>query len=122
MKVAGLGFRAGAPLDSLRHVLQQAEAQTGRVAALASMPAKVNAPALQALAAERGLPVHAVTVHGMATQTQSPRVKDLYGTGSVAEAAALGHAGPGARLILPRISSADGMATCAVAESKGEAE
>ena len=46
-------------------------------------------------------------------QTHSSRAKILFGVGSVAEAAALAGAGPGARLLAPRI--AGGGATCAVA-------
>ena len=74
---------------------------------------------LRWLAALMGLPVHAVTPDALAAQTcitHSPRVQALYGTGSVAEAAALAAAGPGARLLAPRAQSADGMATAAIAE------
>jgi cobalt-precorrin 5A hydrolase len=122
MKVAGLGFREGATLDSLRALLAQIEAQSGPVAALATLPAKACAPALRALAAERGLPVRAVTVHGVATPTQSARIMALHGTGSVAEAAALAGAGSGAHIVVARMASVDGMATCAVAIGEGEAE
>ena len=38
--------------------------------------------------------------------------------GSLAEAAALAAAGPGATLVVNRIISSDGMATCAIAQSK----
>ncbi|MHA6346914.1 cobalamin biosynthesis protein, partial [Roseivivax sp. CAU 1761] len=41
-----------------------------------------------------------------------------YDTGSVAEAAALAAAGPGARLLGPRAVSPDGCATCALAQGK----
>ena len=51
-----------------------------------------------------------------ATSTQSPASRASRGTGSVAEAAALAAAGPGARLLSPRVISADGRATCALAE------
>ena len=37
-------------------------------------------------------------------------------SGSLAEAAALAALAPGARLIAPRVTSEDGMATCAIAE------
>ena len=122
MKVAGLGFREGATIESLRNLLAQVELQGGPVAALATLPAKTCAPALRALAAERGLSVHAVTVHGVVTPTQSARIMALHGTGSVAEAAALAGAGTGARLVVARVASEDGMATCALAIGKGEAE
>jgi len=122
MRVAGLGFREAATLDSLRAFLAQIEAQSGRIEALATLPAKACAPALRALAAERGLPVHAVAVHGVVTPTQSARIMALHGTGSVAEAAALVCAGKGARLVMARFASEDGLATCAVAIGEGEAE
>ncbi|MGR3525243.1 MAG: cobalamin biosynthesis protein [Paracoccaceae bacterium] len=122
MKVAGLGFRQNATVESLRALLSLIEAQSGPVSALATLPAKTCAPALRALAAERGLPVHAVAVHGVVTPTQSARIMALHGTGSVAEAAALVCAGKGARLVMARVASGDGLATCAVAISEGEAE
>ena len=48
--------------------------------------------------------------------THSPRVLSLTGLPSLAEAAALAAAGPGARLLGPRLAAA-GEATCALAES-----
>ena len=50
-----------------------------------------------------------------AVQTHSPRLQALYGTGSVAEAAALAAAGPHAQLVAPRVVAGDGSATLAVA-------
>ncbi len=52
--------------------------------------------------------------------TRSERVAERFGTGSVAEAAALAAAGPGARLVAPRVVSTDGMATAAIAERTDE--
>lgn len=81
-----------------------------------------KAAGLRALGAKLGLPVVAVpdgALRGVATLSQSGRVRGLYGTGSVAEAVALVAAGPGARLWGPRAVSADGMATAAVAEGGG---
>ena len=118
MRVAGIGFRKEAPLDSLREVLRAAEARGGRAEALASLPAKAADARLRALAAERDLPLLAVDVAGQPTPTRSPRVHALHGTGSVAEAAALAAAGTGARVIVARIIAPDGMATCAMAETK----
>lgn len=120
VRVAGLGFRSGATVEALRAVLEAVEGQGGRVDALATLPAKACALPLRALAAERGLPVHAVAVHGVATPTQSARIMALHGTGSVAEAAALACAGEGARLVVERVASPDGMVTCAVAQGEGE--
>ena len=118
MRVAGIGFRKGAPLDSLRAVLRAAEAQGGQAEALASLPEKAADPRLQTLAAERGLPLIPVAVAGQTTPTQSPRVLALHATGSVAEAAALAASGAGAKITVARITAPDGMATCAMAETK----
>jgi cobalt-precorrin 5A hydrolase len=65
------------------------------------------------------LAVTGVAVAGVATPTQAPRVQALYGTGSVAEAAALVGAGPGARLVTPR--QVIGGVTIAVAEGRNDA-
>ena len=81
MKVAGIGFRQGAPLDSLREVLHAVEAQGGQAEALASLPEKAADPRLQTLAAERGLPLIPVAVAGQTTPTKSPRVMALHATG-----------------------------------------
>ena len=47
------------------------------------------------------------------TATHSPRVKAMFGVGSVAEAAALVGAGPGSRLVAPRVVTP--VAACAIA-------
>ena len=126
MRVAGLGFRAGATVESLRAVLEAVEARGGVADALATLPGRAGDPSLRALAVARGLAIHAVAVDGVVTPTQSARIMALHGTGSVAEAAALAGAGAGARLTVERINAADGMATCAMAENnagnEGEAE
>ena len=97
-----------------------AEAATSGVA-LATAADKADAPALQALSRETRLPVIAVAdLSGQPTATHSPRVAALKGTGSVAEAAALAAAGAGARLIAPRVISADRMATAALAQGPSE--
>jgi cobalt-precorrin 5A hydrolase len=78
-----------------------------------------KAEALGALGQALGLPVVAVpdaAMQAQATLTQSKRVVARKGVGSVAEAAALAAAGPGARLRGPRAVSADGTATAAIAE------
>lgn len=120
MKVAGIGFRAAAPLSALRQALDLAEAAGGRVTALATTPEKADAPALCVLAQERGLPILPILVNGVPTPTQSPRVQAHSGTGSVAEAAALQAAGPGARLTVPRLITPDGQATAAIATGETE--
>jgi len=115
MRIAGMGFRKDAPLASLRAVLAAVEQAGGTAMALATVPGKADAPALRVLAAERGLSVLAVAVAGVDTPGQSARVRALHGTGSLAEAAALVAAGPGATLTVARMTAPDGMATCAMA-------
>ncbi|MFC6689454.1 cobalamin biosynthesis protein [Jhaorihella thermophila] len=119
MIVAGIGFRASASADSLRSALDRAA--QGRAPDLIAAPAdKAAAPCLTAFAARLGVPVQAVPADRLAameTPTQSARVHASRGTGSVAEAAALAAAGPGARLLTPRQISEDRQATCAAAIS-----
>lgn len=118
MRVAGIGFRQDAPLDTLRGVLRAVEALGGPAEALASLPEKAADARLQSLAAERGLPLYPVAVAGLATPTRSLRIMARHGTGSVAEAAALAACGPGAKITVARITAPDGMATCAMAETE----
>jgi len=117
VRVAGLGFRQTATADSLRAALLAAGGEG--VAALATLAEKAAAPALLALAGALGVPVIPITaaaLAGVETLTDSPRLRAFLGTGSLAEAAALCAAGPGARLLGPRAAAPDGMATAAIAE------
>jgi len=123
MIVAGIGFRAQATTAALRAALDAAQnaAPAGcNITALAVFAEKADSPALQALARDTNLTLHALTRDQIAqtpTPTQSPRIQTLFATGSLAEALALTAAGPGARLITPRHTSPDGTATAALAES-----
>lgn len=112
MRGAGIGFRAAASADALLDALRRA----GTADALATIPGKAAAPAMRALAAQTGLPVIAVEIAGIETPTQSPRIHARHGTGSLAEAAALAALAPGARIVAPRVTSQDGMATAAIAK------
>jgi len=117
MIVAGFGFRRAATAESLLDALDKARGPQAP-ALLATAEDKAAAPAFQALSARLGLPIHAVTLDALAqvgTPTRSATVRALRGSGSVAEAAALVAAGPGASLLGPRAVSADRMATCALA-------
>lgn len=114
--VAGFGCRADTPLASLEAAL--------RLAAGDRQPALLAAPAdrhalVAPLAARLGLPLLAIEpamLCAMPTPTRSPVSLARRGVGSVAEAAALAAAGPGARLLQPRCISPDRRATCAIAE------
>jgi cobalt-precorrin 5A hydrolase len=116
MIVAGFGFRKGATLAAMEDALQRAGG-AGGVTHLATLAEKAGA--LAPLGQALGLPVVAVpdaVLQAQDTLTRSGRVQALKGAGSVAEAAALAAAGPGARLRGPRVVSADGTATAAIAE------
>lgn len=118
MRVAGIGFRASATVASLEDALARAGGAADLIATLSD---KAVAPALLAFASSRGLLVQAVgqaEIAGVATLTRSARIAERFGTGSLAEAAALVAAGPGARLTGPRVISEDGLATAAIAERK----
>lgn len=117
MIVAGFGFRAGAGLPSLRAALALAQPGLPPVTHLATAADK--AAALAPLARALGLPLIGLApgrLAGVPTPTRSAASRAARGTGSVAEAAALVAAGPGARLIAGRFISADRMATCAIAQ------
>ena len=119
MIVAGFGFRSGATLPALQDALAKAGGPEG-VTHLAVLATK--AEGLAPLAGALGLPVLALepeALHGVPTPTKSDLVQTLFGTGSVAEAAALAAAGPDARLRGARAVSGDGMATAAIAEGAG---
>jgi cobalt-precorrin 5A hydrolase len=124
--VAGFGFRAGAGPASLADALARARAAAGAAEAparLATAEDKAREPGFAAFARAQGLPVAALPPEALAgrpTETDSPRVRALRGTGSLAEAAALAAAGPGAALLGPRAVAADGRATCALARGKAE--
>jgi cobalt-precorrin 5A hydrolase len=97
MRVAGMGFRAGATGHDLVAALARVEGADA-VDALATLVAK--AADLQRVFPQRR--VIGVAVAGVDTPTRSPRIEAMHGTGSVAEAAALVAAGPGARLVSRR--------------------
>lgn len=121
MIVAGFGFRARVTAQSLSDAL----ARTGyscEIACVATLANKAAEPGFADFATGFDASLCAVdrdTLARQSTPTQSKASLTAYGTGSVAEAAALAAAGPGAKLLAPRVVSADGMATCAVAEGGG---
>jgi cobalt-precorrin 5A hydrolase len=119
MIVAGFGFRPGVTLAALQDALAKAGGPQG-VTHLATLAEKRGG--LAPLARVLALPVVALeqgALRGVPTPTRSDRIEAMFGTGSVAEAAALAVAGPGARLRGPRAVSADGTATAAIAEGPG---
>jgi len=122
MKVAGLGFKHDVTLGSLREALIAAGGRDG-LAAVATISDRADTVALKLLARECNVPIKVVPAEalaGIATPTQSTLVQARFGTGSVAEAAALAAAGRHARLISTRVVSQDRTATAAIAEGDGE--
>jgi len=122
MRVAGLGFRREASIESLRDALAAAGGARG-LDALATAADKAGAAVIVSLACELGLTIKPVSAEVLAraeTSTRSARIEKMLGTGSLAEAAALAAAGQGARLISERSISRDRTATAAIAEGEGE--
>ncbi|EJE53383.1 CbiG protein [Acidovorax sp. CF316] len=120
--VVGVGLRAQATPAALQALWLQAQAllpgPMDRFCAVAVLQGKEQHPALAGWLGPAPAPVLAVPVDALRRQpvaTQSPRLQARYGTGSVAEAAALAAAGPQAQLLRPRLVAGDGSATLAVA-------
>ncbi len=125
MIVAGIGCRKGASQAEVEaaidDALTQAKQARGVLRLIATSDGKANEPGIVAAAEARGVPLVRVTpadleATGSRTQSSSPRVKELFGVPSVAEAAALAAGGPKAKLILPRITV--GPVTCALADTE----
>lgn len=118
MKIAGIGFRDEAVSGSLLDALARlGAADIARIA----LPARKRGHALCAALEARGyrlLWIADAELAAIDTPTRSPIALRHYGTGSVAEAAALvaarAHAAD-ARLIVPRVISADRLASAALA-------
>lgn len=121
MRTIGIGFRSAADLSSLQDALQKALAiGAGGIDAVVTESAKSREKVFRELAEVLKVPGLGITqtdLEQMITPTQSQRIQDRFGTGSLAEAAALAAAGPTARLVVERVISSDGMATAAIAES-----
>jgi cobalt-precorrin 5A hydrolase/precorrin-3B C17-methyltransferase len=118
--VAGVGASGGAPADDLEGLVAAALAGAGlapaSLAEVATVDLKASEPAVVALAARRGVPLRTFPPAALAAvEVPSPSdvVQAAVGTPSVAEAAALLAAGPGAELVVPKRKSAT--ATVAVA-------
>lgn len=103
----GLGCDRGTPLATVQACLQQALARIGagpqQVVAVATIAAKADEPALQALAAQQGWVLRyftAAQLAAVAVPNPSDTVLRHMGTPSVSEAAALLAAGAGPSALL----------------------
>lgn len=127
----GLGFRKRCTADALAALVGDARARlAARHPALADAPAVLatisekDRPALRDAAARLGLavvilPKEALLAHAGRVTVTSEAARACLGVPSVAEAAALAAARPGARLLVSRIATAE--ATCAIAAVAPEA-
>ncbi|MGX9964852.1 cobalamin biosynthesis protein [Roseomonas sp. F4] len=125
MMVAGLGCRRGALAEDVTAAVALALRTAGRrpaeLARLATSATKAEEPGLRAAATALGLSLDAVAQPALLAAapgclSHSARVLAETGLPSLAEAAALASAGPGARLLGPRVSVARAV-TCALAET-----
>lgn len=126
MIVAGFGFRKAATMASLQDALRLARHRHGRdvtIACLATVADKAATAPFRTLALSLDLPTHAIDSGALTAQhtlTRSKASQSARATGSVAEAAALAAAGHGSCILVARVISPDGMATCALAERKDD--
>ncbi len=118
----GLGFRKAATADTLtdlaRDALSRLPSDLAALPAVIATIAEKDRPPLREAASRLGLPVVILPKSALAgtedrITVESEPARACLGIPSVAEAAALAAAGPGARLVVARIAAAD--ATCAVA-------
>jgi cobalt-precorrin 5A hydrolase / precorrin-3B C17-methyltransferase len=116
--VVGVGASSNAPADVAATLLDAALAGLARasVAEVATIDRRAGDPVVTSL----GLPVRAFAAEALATvdvPTPSEAVRAAVGTPSVAEAAALLAAGPGAELVVAKVAGKE--ATVAVARRRG---
>jgi len=119
----GVGCRAGVKGEAIaalaRRALAEFNAPEGQ-RGLFTLADKSDEPGMIAAAQALGAPLTALPLEALRAEeprilTRSPAARQRFGAASVAEAAALAGAGPGGRLLGPRLA-ANG-ATCAVALS-----
>ncbi|WP_374050345.1 cobalamin biosynthesis protein [Streptomyces roseicoloratus] len=120
--VAGVGARSGVAVDEVLGLvgaaLGEAGLTAGDLSALATLDARAAEPGIAGAAVRLGVPVRAFTSEELAgTAVPHPSAAPLAATGtaSVAEAAALRGAGPGAVLLVPKRKTT--RVTCAIARS-----
>ncbi|MGW7022944.1 cobalamin biosynthesis protein [Streptomyces decoyicus] len=121
--VAGVGARRGVPVSEVLELITAACAAAGhassQVVALATVTAKATEPGLTGAARALGVPLRSYPAEALAAvrgPEPSAAADAAVGTPSVAEAAALLAAGPGAALVAgKRKSPPPARATCALA-------
>jgi len=128
MTIAGVGCRKGATATEINAAIDAALKEAGcaqdALSLIATSDGKGDERGLIEAAQGRGVQLvlvkpTALEAAGPRTRSFSPRVKEMFGVPSVAEAAALAAAGPEAALLVPRIVV--GPVTCAIAGAGSEA-
>ena len=118
--VAGVGASTGAPADAVELLLVSALAAAGLARASVAEVATIDRRATDQAVVGPGLPVRAFSADALASvdvPTPSEVVRAAVGTASVAEAAALLAAGPGAELVVTKQVARQ--ATVAIARRRG---
>jgi cobalt-precorrin 5A hydrolase len=122
MMAIGLGARGDSDAHNIADAIAHVEHVCGETAQIVATlkEAVFVERAREAVQAKRAifqtLPLDALQARAGDCRTLSKRVMKVFGIGSLAEAAALAAAGPGSRLILPRVTV--GFVTVAAAVSK----
>ena len=116
--VVGAGCSRGCPDEELVDLVERAlaDAGGGPVVAVATVDRRAGEPCMLAVAARHGVELRthdAAALAAVLVPSPSEVVERHVGTPSVAEAAALLTAGPGAELVMAKRRSAH--ATCAIA-------
>ena len=123
MIAAGIGLRPGAAAEEIAALVGRAALCSGRApSVLAVPPFRDGEPGPRVAAVLLSLELRVVAADALEAvqgrcRTRSALAEALVGVASVAEGCALAGAGPGSRLLFPRIASAN--VTCALAESAG---
>lgn len=119
----GIGFRSGCPAAVIVALVEQASRGMDRTGArLFTLARKATEANLCDASEQLNLPLIGLEADALERVTdgltiRSARVRAATGLPSIAEAAALAGAGPGAALVVPRLAA--GGATCAIAISTG---
>lgn len=120
MRIVGIGCRSDATENALYEAIERAMiASPGPLDAIATTEERSGSATVLATAKRLHLKIIPVTeseIRGLSTPTQSPRIMERFGVGSLAEATALFAAGPNANLLCERQVSSDGAATAAIAQ------
>jgi cobalt-precorrin 5A hydrolase len=117
----GVGCKRGCSTEAIVALVERAIAAAacaGRQASLFTHEAKKCEAGLASAAKALGLPLvfleaEVLRQASLRAATNSPRVMEMFGLPSIAEAAALAGAGPSSVLLVARMS--DGGASCAIA-------